>query len=273
MNSSEKVSIYTTIIDVKKPKKNCVNAILNQTHNLFEWIIVYDKDEDRIEFERLCKYDDRVRFVHNKNGGRWHALREAVSECQYEYIFNQDFDDTPEIDRIKNQLNLLKSDSSIGAVGGWYLASYIDSKEVEEHFDKSNINIIKRRLPLWLPFAHSFCGFRKSLLNEVGGYPLGYVLEDGIIWARLIAAGYKVAITERLIGTHYIHSNTTFGKSKNSLNKEILFTKNRLEIWKILGLPMYFDIIILARTGYRFLPSFIQKHIRIVIGQYKKIIK
>jgi glycosyltransferase involved in cell wall biosynthesis len=173
ISSGQLVTIYTTIFNVGAARDNCIEAILGQTHKNFEWVIVYDLPEDRVAFKALSAGDERIRYVHNESPGRFNALAVALKHCHTELIFNQDFDDVPTLERIEHQISALLENENLAAVGGWYLASYDDSGIVEEHFDVLDSEAIRKILPFWFPFAHSFCGFRKSALLDVGGYPLG----------------------------------------------------------------------------------------------------
>ena len=263
------VSIYTTIYNIKSCETNCVEEILNQTHKNFEWIVVYDLEEDYIFFRNQIKQDKRIKFFKNSSKGRWNALILAIEKCKSEFIFNQDYDDLPKKNRIELQLNNLLQNKNIAAVGGWYMAYYKDQNLLEEHFDSDNINQIKIRLTFMLPFAHTFCGFRKSALESIGGYPNDSILEDGLIWARLIAKGYKVSLVKRNIGTHFIHKNTNFGKLGSS--REFNFLKERYRIRSTLKLPLYINILITFRFIYRYLPYFIRRIIRKMVAGYKRI--
>ncbi len=261
LNNSE-VSVYTTIKNVASIKINCVDSILSQTYRDFEWIVVCDCDKDRDDFAALCADDPRVKILRNPSEGRWHALRFAIEQCKNEFVFNQDFDDIPDKDRLRKQLTMLGENPNLAAVGGWYVAEYRDDMIREEHKDCGEINYIRRVLPLWLPFAHSFCAFRRSAVLSVGGYPVDRLLEDGIIWARLIAAGFDVGIVQEIIGTHFIYSNSTFGKCKKYFSRELAVTRDRIEMRRTLGLAGYLDVIITLRLIYRLLPNRLQSLIR-----------
>ena len=265
------VSIYTTIFDIKNCETNCIQRILNQTHKNFEWIIIYDFDEDYIFFKNKINNDNRVKFFKNHTKGRWRALNVAFTNCQSEFIFNQDYDDLPEEDRIELQLECLTKNNKIAAVGGWYIANYKDLNLIEEHFDSDNINKIKMALTFMLPFAHTFCGFRKSALESIGGYPQDSILEDGLIWARLIAKGYKVSLVKKNIGTHFIHKDTNFGKLGNNRQREYKFLKERYRIRSTLNLPIYVNLLITIRFIYRYLPFWIRRIIRKSVAGYKRI--
>ncbi len=265
------VSIYTTIYNIKGCDTNCINAILNQSHSNFEWIIIYDSICDFNYFKSKIGNDKRVKFYRNLRKGRYYALISAIEKCNSEYVFNQDYDDVPKPFRIELQLKKLLKNPDIGAVGGWYLANYKDLNLVEEHFDQDDLEQIKRKLTFMLPFAHSFCGFRKSAILKVGGYPSDSIQEDGLLWAKLIANGYDASIVKKNIGTHFIHKNTTFGKIAFSPKREFRFLKERLRIRSILNLPFYYKIIITIRFVYRYFPGSLRSIIRQKLIGYKKI--
>ena len=265
------VSIYTTIFNVSSYKWNCIDLILNQSHGNFEWLIIYDKEDDKKLFQKLCKFDKRVFYIKNRKKGRCPALNLAIQKCKSDFVFNQDFDDFPSIDRIEEQLKMLIYNEKMGAVGGWHIVNYCDANIIEEHFDENNLGLIRKKLLYSLPFAHTFCGFRKSALLKIGLYPEDSNQEDGIVWAKLISYGYKVGIVEKNIGTHFIYKNSTYGQISKQFIWEIKFIIEKLKIRSILRMNYFLNFIIIFRLIYRYLPERIKSFIRIKVHGYRKI--
>lgn len=263
-----KVSIYTTILNIKNCPYNCVENILSQSHSNFEWIIVYNKESDKKNFSRLTKNDARIKYIKGKSG-RCNKLRLAVLNTNSDFIFNQDYDDIPTKDRIKYQLEVLLSNANIASVAGWYEAHYIDNDVFAIHNDPDSEFIIKKKLCYMLPFAHTFCGFRKSLLLNIGNYPLEPILEDGIIWAKFISQGYQVKILKKNIGKHFIYKASNFGKKRLKINYEFKLFIARYKIRKILKLPIYYDFLNCIKLIYAYLPSYAKKLIRSYSQGYK----
>ena len=165
----------------------------------------------------------------------------------------------------------LKNNQKLAAVGGWYFANYLDINALEKHYDRDDINSIKWKLSFSLPFAHTFCGFRKSAIIDIGMYPLDSNQEDGIVWAKLISKGYEVGIVEENIGTHFIYSNSTYGPLRKKLKWELKFVREKLKIRSILKLPFYHNFFIALKFFYRYLPQKIKRFIRIKMPDHINI--
>lgn len=128
------------------------------------------------------------------NKGLGYALNFGLERCQYELVFRMDADDLCVNGRIKKQLEKFKDDS-IGIVGG----------QIEEFAEKiGDLNSIrevplsdseiKRRQFKRNPFNHMTVAFRKSLVQDAGGYQTMHGYEDYFLWIRLL----KIARAENL---------------------------------------------------------------------------
>lgn len=169
--SLPQISVLMSVYNGQRYLKDAIESILNQTIEEFEFIIVNDGSMDRTceILEHYEKIDRRVRIVHNdKNIGLTKSLNKALWFARGEYVARMDADDISEPERLRSQIELLKSDKSIGCVG--CDAFVID----EEGRTIKTVVLPKRNLSGYLRkrncFVHGSLVFPMKVLQELGGY-------------------------------------------------------------------------------------------------------
>lgn len=87
------VSIIVPVYNTEKYLKECVDALINQTHKNIEILIIDDGSKE--ECAKLCDSftDERVRVFHQKNGGVSSARNKGIDEAKGKYICFVDSDD------------------------------------------------------------------------------------------------------------------------------------------------------------------------------------
>ena len=117
------------------------------------------------------------------------ALNLGLTKCKNEFIFRADGDDFNKDNRFEIQLPFLLGD--IDVVG-----SYIDEFDEYGHYISTksvplNDNEIEKSIPFRNPINHMTVGFKKSVVDEVGGYPELFLKGDYGLWIKLKAAKRK----------------------------------------------------------------------------------
>lgn len=90
-----KLSVIVPIYNTEKYLSNCIESILNQTFADFELILVDDGSTDGSGdvCDEYCQSDDRVKVIHQKNGGVTEARKQGIEVALGEYISFIDSDD------------------------------------------------------------------------------------------------------------------------------------------------------------------------------------
>ena len=99
-----KYSIIVPIYKVEAYLDECINSVLNQTYTDFELILVDDGSPDncpQICDDYACK-DNRVRVLHNKNGGLVSARKAGLKIACGDYVLCLDGDDSLEQECLKS---------------------------------------------------------------------------------------------------------------------------------------------------------------------------
>jgi len=127
-----------------------------------------------------------------KNVGLGEALNAGIVHCSYELIARMDTDDISIPNRFEKQLQVFKA-KNIDICSAW----------ISEFEDDENEIISYRKLPenheeivkyskMRSPLNHAVAMFKKSVVEEAGGYKHMLWMEDYYLWVRMIINGAKL---------------------------------------------------------------------------------
>ncbi|MBP1691228.1 MAG: glycosyl transferase, family 2, partial [Bacteroidetes bacterium] len=164
-----------------------MESLLQQSFDDFECIIIDDASTD--ETARILQryVDPRIRLVrHETQRGLTYSLIEAVSLCRGEYIARMDGDDLALPTRFAQQVEFLDGHPDIGLVGTGFM--YIDGQNnllgAEPVY--ATDEQIRLRLLTHNCFGHGTVMFRRTILNDAGGYDPTYrYAQDYDLWLRI----------------------------------------------------------------------------------------
>lgn len=111
------VSIMIPCYNAERYVSDCLNALLNQTYNNIEIIIVNDGSTDKskdIIKEYSNKFKEKnIKFIslYQKNAGQASAINKALKEVSGEFLMWQDADDWYQEDAIENMINYIKKEN------------------------------------------------------------------------------------------------------------------------------------------------------------------
>ena len=177
----------------------CMRSIFDQTVLPTEIVIVFDgpvTNELRKVVEKYQeKKKDWIRTIENKeNKGLGPALADGVPECKYELIARMDTDDIAFPNRFERQLKMFMKNPLLDICGSHII-------EFEEHI--GNV-LAKREVPIKhkdivkyqrqrSAFNHVTVMFKKSAVLKAGNYEDCPLMEDDMMWTRMIMSGAKCA--------------------------------------------------------------------------------
>ena len=90
-----KLSVIVPVYNTEKYLRECIDSILAQTFTDFELILVDDGSTDKSGAicDEYCRLDDRIRVIHQNNGGVTVARKRGVELSSGEYVTFVDSDD------------------------------------------------------------------------------------------------------------------------------------------------------------------------------------
>lgn len=183
----------------EKPEylQECFESLLNQTVKAQEWVVVEDGPLTEELYKVLDAYQERYpglikRVPLTENKGLGLALKAGVPQCSYDIIARMDTDDICVPGRFERQLDEFQKDDSLDICGSHII-----------EFEGSVDNILSRRkVPLTneeiiqyqrrrSAYNHMTVMFRKSSVLKAGNYEHAPLMEDDMLWTRLILSGAK----------------------------------------------------------------------------------
>jgi glycosyltransferase involved in cell wall biosynthesis len=184
--------------------KTAVDSILEQTLKPDEVVLVVDGPVPQELDGVIRSYENVEGFKTVRlevNRGHGDARRIGLENCQYEYVALMDADDISVPDRFEKQMAVISADPSLAVVGG-NINEFIDNIEnvVGSRVVPEKDADIKEYLRKRCPFNQVTVMFKKSAVEQAGGYIDWYCEEDYYLWLRLYLIDSKFAnIPENLV--------------------------------------------------------------------------
>jgi poly-beta-1,6 N-acetyl-D-glucosamine synthase len=198
MDGSPLVSIIVPAHNEEVNAVSSVKNLLKSSYPDFNIIFVDDGSKDNT-YEKVAeafKNDTRVKVFSKPNGGKASALNYGIAHTEAEYLLCIDADTHLKPDAI-TQLIRHFSDSKVGAVAGnvkvgnevnlltkWQSIEYITS----QNFDRRAFSYINAITVV----PGAIGAFRKSIIQEVGGFTTDTLAEDCDLTVRILRAGYII---------------------------------------------------------------------------------
>jgi len=232
--SMPKVSVLVPAYNHEKYLSETIESVLNQTFEDFELLISDDCSTDN-SVEVIERYkDERIRaFYFDKNQGTVRALNYLLKEAKGEYIAVLGSDDVWESDKLEKQLEILESDSSLGACFTWAKIIDQNSDVVDNNinFNKDIFNVTNCDKSEWLRqifqrgnhFCHSSVLIRSDIHREIGEYNIAYrQLHDMDLWIRILL-NYNVYMIEMpLVRYRFVINSNNVSKNNEKNNLRLI---------------------------------------------------
>lgn len=191
MSEESLVSVVMPAYNGVRFLNQAIDSIREQTFKEFDFIIVDDGSKDATA-EMLGHYaseDTRIQIVtHRENRGYIEALNSGFAVARGKYIARMDQDDVAKPYRLEMQLNFLAAHPGIALVGAAVELIDADSRVFKTISLPSQPEELRRDLRGYgNAIAHPTVFFRRSVLQEVGGFRKAYrAAEDYDLWLRIM---------------------------------------------------------------------------------------
>lgn len=211
------ISVIVPVFNSGKSAILSINSILYQSICCDEIIVVDDGSTDNSA--ELIGYEfsnnERVKIFRIVNGGAAAARNFGINYSSSSYIAFLDSDDVWFSEKIEKQIRELELDPTIGLVGSLTNMSNFSFRNSTEMIPRSVISL--RSLLFKNYFQTSTVVVRRSVLNELGGFPVGRrYAEEGDLFMR-IAAKYKCILLNEVL-VDYAGGKRGFGTAGLSAN-------------------------------------------------------
>ena len=208
------ISVVIPLYNKERAIRHTLEAVLGQTYQDFEIVIVNDGSTDNSVIETQKVDDSRIRIITQENAGVSAARNRGIEESKYDLIAFLDADDEWKPTYLETQMALVEK----------YPECNVFVTNYEFRDSEGNIRpTIIRRLPFdsedgiltnyFEVASHShppICSItimvRKTAIQEVGGFPVGIAAgEDLLTWARL-ATRNDIAYSRKPLATFIIET-------------------------------------------------------------------
>lgn len=257
------VSVIVPIYNVERYLNACVNSIINQTYSNLEIILVDDGSPDKCSeiCDEYAIYDNRIKVIHQKNGGLSAARNAGIDVANGELLTFIDSDDFVAENYVELLYKgLLEFDADI-SIASFYTFSKENDLDCQHHvlpFEKKTKEECFRRYgalnaELSMPFI-SACNklYRKKLFNKIR-FPKGKLYEDAFTTYKLLDEAEKVVFTETQLYSYRLNPQSILGQS---------FREKHLEMVEAFRTGMdYFSQKGMPEIAEMFLPPLLMREI------------
>lgn len=212
------------------------------------------------DFLDRCESDPGTRVLRlAENRGLTHALNAGLAQITTEYVARADADDICLPERFSTQLPFLVAGADI--VGSAIAEFEHDPGEPGQirPVDTDPQSLAERAR--WeTPFHHPTVMFRRSVVAAVGGYPDQPLLEDYLLWAKLILAGATLANCEQVLVCYRVGAGAYHRRGGIALFQSELALQKRFRQLGFTTTAQWFRNVV-VRGGYRLVPTGLRRRV------------
>ena len=220
---SDKVSIILPVYNVERYLPQCIQSIIEQTFSEIEIILVDDGSTDRSPLicDTFAERDDRIKVIHQTNGGAAKARNTGMDNSTGDYIMFIDSDDWIEKNTVKELLTLLKT-SQCDIVMCQFIDEYVNGNEKHNYIDKegvfSNVDIARKMLMRW-EYLISCCKlYRREVLENVR-WVEGHCIDDEFFTYKAIINANRIRLCRNYLYHYRQRKSSAMGNEKKKFER------------------------------------------------------
>lgn len=233
------VSIIVPIYKVEKYLRQCIESIIEQTHQNIEILLIDDGSPDSsLQIcEEYAKKDNRIKVFSKPNGGLSDARNYGLERAKGKYIAFIDSDDYVHKDYIQELLKkCIETKSDIAMCG---IKRVDDNGQELEEIEITNKHIQTGREMILEINDYSTTNvvawnklYKRHLFNNIE-YPKGKLHEDEFTTHKLLYNANQIAITKEKLYFYRYNANSIMNSSLNIKRLHILEAlEDRLKYFK-----------------------------------------
>lgn len=217
------ISIIVAIYNVEDYLIKCLDSLLGQTFKEIEIILVDDGSTDSCGSicDEYLKKDNRVRVIHQENGGLASARNAGLITANGKYIGFVDSDDWVVDDMFEHLYNISVANDADISICGHYV---VDGNIVEAIRNDGKISVLEHDEALAKILLdvdiNSFAWdklYKKKLFSNLS-YPIGRIFEDISFTYKLIDRSDKI-VQVNLSKYFYLRRQGSYSLQVNPLNQ------------------------------------------------------
>jgi glycosyltransferase involved in cell wall biosynthesis len=199
-----------------------------------------------------------------RNVGLGPALDAGLAACRHDVVARMDADDISLPHRFAVQMPIIEAGADIVGSGLLEFGEHPDDV-VGTRTPPTDPLDIRTRARFANPFNHPTVVYRRRCVNEIGGYTDFAVMEDYLLWAKMIVAGARVAnVAEPLVKYRVGAGAYARRGGLAQLRAEIAIQR----CFRTIGFTTRFQCLrnLVVRGGYRLVPERVRR------SAYRKVI-
>ena len=232
MNKDSLVSIILPVYNCERYLKRCLDSLIIQTYPMIEIILIDDGSSDGSGqiCDDYCKSDNRIRVLHNSNGGVTKARKSGVDIARGHYILCVDADDYLDPSCVETLL-INSEDRTIDIVVCSHYVIQDDSSYPRKvlpvgQFEKAQISDLLSKnllfdtrlsmagIPLYLWGKLLKKGLVKDSIDRGNGFWYG---EDLITFIAMVKQANSMKVIDKPLYYYVCHNQQTISKPISQL--------------------------------------------------------
>ncbi len=210
-----RVSVVTSVYNGEAYVEECINSILNQTFQDFEYIILNNGSTDRTPDILRRFTDPRLRVIHQDNLGISRSLNKGIELSNYDLIARLDADDYSLPQRLEKQLTFMEQHPEIVVCGSRFKELLGNESFTQKVRFIEKDEDIRKIISCFNPFSHSTIMIRKQAFIESGGYDQKFEYsQDYELWVRMLNFGKAWILKEELSVARLTEQSSSYGNRR-----------------------------------------------------------
>ncbi len=192
-----------------------------------------------------------------RNVGLGPALDQGLAACDHEIVARMDADDISVPTRFEVQVPVVEAGADI--VGSGLIEFGTDAHdEVGRRTPPTDPDEIRRAMRFRDPFNHPTVVYRRSAVQAAGGYTDMALMEDYLLFARMLDAGARPANIAEPLVRYRVGAGAYARRGGRQLLRSELAVQRRFRQLGITTRPEYVRNVV-VRGGYRLVPELLRK--------------
>jgi len=195
-------------------------------------------------------------LVLDHNVGLGPALDRGLAACDHEIVARMDADDVSLPDRFERQIPVVEAGADIVGSGLLEFGSSVDDV-VGRRTPPTDPERIRRVIAFRDPFNHPTVVYRRSAVQAAGGYTDMALMEDYLLFARMLDAGARPANLAEPLVCYRVGAGAYARRGGRRLLRSELAVQRRFRRLGITTRGQYLRNV-LVRGGYRLVPEVVR---------------
>ena len=242
--------------------QKCVNSILSQTFQDYDYFVIIDtKNDKNIQYlTSISNNNKNIKLLFNTGKPGVSSSRNyGILNSKSKYIGIVDSDDYYHDHNIEKQVNYLEKNEDISVIGTNIFLVDDDNKIIGERLYPKTDRIIRKQFLYKMPIANTSILFRRKDLSDTGLFDENFKkAEDLELWLRFLSRNKKLYnLQEKLVYYRMPSDENEKRGREHYKNYYLALKKHSKNIWP---------------NAYRVVPLFIFYIIHLIPDRYLSIL-